>query len=45
MEILQMLDILKISCDFAVMSKVMRKRERILVIVPSDGDWRVVVIC
>jgi hypothetical protein len=34
-----------ISWDFAVLGKIIRKRERFIVVVPSEGDRRVAVIC
>jgi hypothetical protein len=33
------------SWDFAVLGKVIRKRGRIMVVDPSEGDRRVAVIC
>jgi hypothetical protein len=35
----------KISWDFFVLGKVIRKRGRFMVVDPSDGDRRVTVIC
>jgi hypothetical protein len=45
MEMWQALGRLKISCDFAVLGKVMRNNGRFLVVVLLEGDRRVVVIC
>jgi hypothetical protein len=45
MEMWQKLCRLKISCDFAVLYNVMRNKGRFLVVVPSESDRRVVVIC
>jgi hypothetical protein len=45
MEMWQRLFRLKISCNFADLGKVIRNKGRFLVIVPSEGDRRVVVIC
>jgi hypothetical protein len=45
MEMWQRLGRLKISCDFAVLGKVIRNRWRFLVVAPSEDDRRVVVIC
>jgi hypothetical protein len=46
MEMWQGLGRWNISCDFAVLGKVMRNRRRFLVVVfPSADDRRVVVIC
>jgi hypothetical protein len=36
---------LKISLEFAVHGKVIRKRGRFMVVEPSEGDRRVAVIC
>jgi hypothetical protein len=36
---------LKISCDFAILGKVMGNKRRFLVVVLSEGDQQVVVIC
>jgi hypothetical protein len=41
----QRLGRLKMSCDFAVLGKVIRNKGRFLVVDSSEGDLRVVVIC
>jgi hypothetical protein len=45
MEMWQRHDRLKISCDFAVLGKVIKNKGMFLVVVSSEGDRRVVVIC
>jgi hypothetical protein len=45
MEMWQRLGSLKISCNFAVLGKVIRNKGRLLVVVPSEDDLRVDVIC
>jgi hypothetical protein len=35
----------KISLDFAILGKVIRKRERFMIFDPSEGDQRVAIIC
>jgi hypothetical protein len=45
MEMWQKLGRLKISCDFAILGKVIRNKVRFLVVASSEGNLRVVVIC
>jgi hypothetical protein len=45
MEMWQRLGRLKMSCDFAILGKVIRNKGRFLVVDSSEGDLRVVVIC
>jgi hypothetical protein len=41
----QRLGKVKISCDFAILGKVMRKKDKLMVVVPSADDQSLVVIC